>query len=91
MLNAETPTMSKHITFSIRRTKSGKICGQISGCVMKGQEVIWLTSPFGSEAKESFPKALELARIHGIAHINIEDPHGLFPSLGFGAAQQPST
>ena len=33
MLNAETPTMSKHITFSIRRKKSGKICGQISGCV----------------------------------------------------------
>jgi hypothetical protein len=34
MLNAETPTMSKHITFSIRRKKSGKICGQISAASM---------------------------------------------------------
>jgi len=82
-----------HMTFSISRTKSGKVCGQISGCVMHagGRDVTWLTSPFGVPAKDAFPEALELAHKYGIEHINIEDPHGLFPSLGYGEAQQPST
>jgi hypothetical protein len=42
-------------------------------------------------AADEFPKAVAAAEQHGIETIEIDDPHGLFPSLGFGETRPVSS
>lgn len=82
------PLSKSYLKFHVYRAESGDVHGQYSGCVWRnGQPAEWLTCDFGKLAAATFPEALALAKIHGIAEIQINNPE-LFATLGFGPSRQ---